>query len=291
MQLVNHTFNEKNHHIDTKMNLNKKIVLISDIHFSSKFKKEKVDLIINKIKAIKPNYICIPGDILDCTNVLKDNSLKDFISNFLKEIAQISKTIITIGNHDNYNLLKKGFRCTFSFDKNEKWFKEINNIDNVIFLDNEIYEEDNIRFIGFNPSSEYYENERENEDLFLKELQNKIPQMDNKKYNILLCHTPLYVLTPKTINILNNINLILSGHMHNGVVPPIIDAIFKGNKGIFSPDGTWFFKTKFTRGIYNLENKTLIISGGITKIHDCSPNILVPFNELFPMSIDIINLK
>lgn len=293
MKLINHTFKEKQYTFETKQNLNKKIVLISDIHFSTKFKKEKTNLIIEKIKIHKPDYICIPGDIIDSTNVLKETYLKEFILNFIRELSKMAKTIISIGNHDNYLLLKKGFRCQFSYDKNESWFKEIRKINNVIFLDNEIYEEKNISFSGITMSHTYYEEERKNERLFIKELQTKMPKLNEKKYNILLCHTPIYILSKDTImnTEVKNVDLILSGHMHNGVVPPILDSIFKGNKGIFSPDGSWLFKTKLTRGNYKLENKTLIISGGITKIHDCSPNLLIPFNELYPMSIEIINLK
>ena len=42
---------------------------------------------------------------------------------------------------------------------------------------------------------------------------------------------------------------------------------------------------------YEIEDKTLIVNGAITKIHGCSPKWLVLLNELFPMSIDIIDLK
>lgn len=293
MKLVNHTFKENTYTFVTKQNLNKKIVLISDIHFSEKFKKEKATLIINRIKSHKPDYICIPGDIIDSKNVLKDLTLKEFILDFIRELSNIAKTIISIGNHDNYYLLKKGFRCQFSYVINKEWFNEIKKIDNVIFLDNELYEEENLSFFGLTLSYMYYEDEINNEQLFIKELKDNISKLNKEKYNILLCHSPLYVLSKETIenSEVSNIDLILSGHMHNGVVPPILDSIIKGNKGIFSPDGSWLFKTKLTRGTYKIDDKTLIISGGITKIHDSSPNILIPFNELFPISMDIINLK
>lgn len=291
MKLLNYHFKEHNYVVENNKLINKRIALISDIHYGIDFKKEKLLLIISKLRLLKPDYITLTGDLIDNTNVLKDLIKKNELKKFLQELTAISKVIMCIGNHDQFILKKRAFRCEYEFDSNKEWFKEIRQIPNLILLDNEIFEENNLRFIGFTPSFNYYD--KEDEKILLSELKNKLPNIKKDFYNILLIHSPINILSDITIKETNlkNVSLILSGHTHNGMMPPILDDLVKGNKGIFSPDGTWFWKTKNTRGKYEIEDKTLIVNGAITKIHGCSPKWLVLLNELFPMSIDIIDLK
>lgn len=291
MKLLNYHFKEHNYIVENNKLINKRIALISDIHYGIDFKKEKLLLIISKLRQLKPDYITLTGDLIDNTNVLKDLIKKNELKKFLQELTAISKVIMCIGNHDQFILKKRAFRCEYEFDSNKEWFKEIRKIPNLILLDNEIFEENNLRFIGFTPSFNYYD--KEDEKILLSELKNKLPNIKKDFYNILLIHSPINILSDITIKETNlkNVSLILSGHTHNGMMPPILDDLVKGNKGIFSPDGTWFWKTKNTRGKYEIEDKTLIVNGAITKIHGCSPKWLVLLNELFPMSIDIIDLK
>ena len=118
--------------------------------------------------------------------------------------------------------------------------------------------------------------------------------MNPDKYNILLCHSPVNVLDDEVLEktkLLSNIDLILSGHMHNGMVPPILEKIWKGNSGIITPSKKLYPKAKTTRGIIKKQNKVLIISGGITKLSFSSPEILHPFNEFYPMNMEIIDIE
>lgn len=291
MKLLNYHFKEHNYVVENNKVINKRIVLISDIHYGRDFKKEKLSLILNKIKSLKPDYITLTGDLIDNTNVLEDLIVKSEVKKFLKELASTTRVIMCIGNHDQFFLKKRAFRCEYEFDSNQEWFKEIRKIPNLVLLDNEIFEENNIRFIGLTPSFNYYQ--KEDSSILFNELKNKFPRIKEDFFNILLIHSPINILSDKTIKETNlkSVSLILSGHTHNGMMPPILDDLVKGNKGIFSPDGTWFWKTKNTRGKYELEDKTLIVNGAITKIHGCSPKWMVLLNELFPMSIDIIDLK
>lgn len=291
MKLLNYHFKEHNYVVENNKVINKRIVLISDIHYGPDFKKEKINLLLTKLKELKPEYIVLTGDLIDNTNILEDLIIKSEVKKFLKELTTITKVIMCIGNHDQFVLKKRAFRCEYEFDSNKKWFKEIRQIPNLVLLDNEIYEENNLSFIGFTPSFNYYD--KEDKEVLLSELKNKLPAIKENTYNILLIHSPINVLNEKTIKETNlkNVSLILSGHTHNGMMPPILDDLIKGNKGIFSPDGTWFWKTKNTRGKYEIANKILIVNGAITKIHGCSPKFFVLLNELFPMSIDIIDLK
>ena len=54
---------KKNYDIESK--INKKIVLLSDIHYYNKKDIKKLNKILKKIQSINPDYICISGDLID----------------------------------------------------------------------------------------------------------------------------------------------------------------------------------------------------------------------------------
>jgi len=81
---------------DVSSNINKKIVVISDIHYYSKYDKKKLDKVIKKIENIKPDFICIPGDIVDEAKVLD----LDLFIGWLTNLACICKVVIALGNHE-----------------------------------------------------------------------------------------------------------------------------------------------------------------------------------------------
>ena len=52
-----------------KSNFNSKIVLLTDIHYDNKNNLKHLYKVLNKIKRINPNYICIAGDFINRTDV------------------------------------------------------------------------------------------------------------------------------------------------------------------------------------------------------------------------------
>lgn len=274
-----------------KLIKNKKIFLISDLHIGIGFNIKKLDKIKKEIEKEIPNYICIPGDIIDNTNIIKDK--EDIVINFLKDISTNTKVIISLGNHDICRLIrdKKGKR--WEYDKRDDFFNKIRNIKNVYLLENEIYTDKDICFIGLSLSYEYYKTTGESINILEKELNALNVKIDKNKYNVLLCHSPHRLTNERIIKtkIMKDIDLILSGHMHNGMVHPIMELIWKGNKGIITPTKELFPKAKVTRGRINLNDKNLIISGGITKLSNSSAYIISPLNCLYPMNIEIININ
>ena len=274
-----------------KLIKNKKIFLISDLHIGIGFNIKKLDKIKKEIEKEIPNYICIPGDIIDNTNIIKDK--EDIVINFLKDISTNTKVIISLGNHDVCRLIrdKKGKR--WEYDKRDDFFNKIRNIKNVYLLENEIYTDKDICFIGLSLSYEYYKTTGESINVLEKELNALNVKIDKNKYNVLLCHSPHRLTNERIIKtkIMKDIDLILSGHMHNGMVHPIMELIWKGNKGIITPTKELFPKAKVTRGRIKLNDKNLIISGGITKLSNSSAYIISPLNCLYPMNIEIININ
>ena len=91
----------KEYNISNK--LNKKIVLLSDIHYDNKNDIKNLYRILKRIQEIKPNYICITGDTLNSYHV-EDF---DLLLKWLSDIAKISKVIMILGNHEYYFDKKK----------------------------------------------------------------------------------------------------------------------------------------------------------------------------------------
>lgn len=72
------------HYLIYDKNINKttNIALFADIHYSNIFKEKKFKLIKENLYDNKQDYICIPGDIIDSTNVLDDSKKTRNISRF-----------------------------------------------------------------------------------------------------------------------------------------------------------------------------------------------------------------
>ena len=258
--------------IETDKNINVKIAHVSDIHFSENYKLKRFEKIIEKIKTIEPKYICITGDIIDTYEATKSKQLY-YLKKFINDLAQIGKVIISIGNHE------------YIHAPNIDWLKKIET-EKIKVLDNEILEEENISFIGYNPDYKYYYEYNENRlSIYNKELEQLIEKSKNE-YKIQLLHTPMLILKKdnyKKINNISKIQFILSGHTHGGMMPSFIP----GHTGIVSPTKELFPKN--IRGKIKKDNTTVIISSGIIKLSKKSK--LDILNDIYSSNIIEICIK
>jgi len=278
---------------DKNIHDTKNIALFSDIHYSSIFKEKKFKLIKNNLISNKPDYICIPGDIIDSTNVLDDSQKQETFLEFFHDIGKLAPTFISLGSHDFTRL--EG--SNWSVEYNEKWFKKLDSIDNVHLLHNSRYECDDITFTGYTANYQYYYNDskEESKEILSDYLNKHSIKHDNNKCNILLFHSPIRIMDMEILSLdaLKNIRLILTGHMHNGMIPPVLDEIIQNNFGLIAPNKSLFpdnargIKTK----IVDKQQIDMIISSGIVKLQECAPKILHPFNEIYPMGIEYIKIK
>lgn len=270
--------------INTNKNLNKRICLISDIHHDADFDEKIYDALVNRIKKTTPDYIVISGDLLDKSSVIENINSKNTIENFIKSLGEITKTIIVMGNHD-----QRYSYTNFNKEYSLNWFYSLNRLKNVYFLNNESITFGRIDFIGYVPSVEWFNDW--NKDNFYKEFyRNPVKINENNNYKIMLLHSP-YSITKK-INyenlpdIMNNINLILSGHMHNGALPEFME-IRKNGRGLIAPNHKLF--PKYVRGIHKIKDMNIVISRGITTFSH--PSFFKIFNFLYNKEITIIDLK
>ena len=263
------------------------MMLFGDLHYSDKFNDKKLDLIYNKLK--NSEYIFIAGDLLDSTDVVNNIDKRDKLIKFLVKVSKKSKVFITLGNHD---LAIRNKHKKAKDDNNEFWL-EVSKIDGIYLSRyNNYYEDDKIIVYLLEQDYDYYyKNKHESRELLLDRIkEDKIlfNNIDSNKIKIVLCHSPINISNKDVSNELENFNFIFCGHMHNGMMPYYLDKIIKGNRGLMSPDNRLFADN--TRGVKDINNTHLIISGDITKLSKTS-GIFRYFNFVYPMSIDNIVIK
>ena len=263
-----------------------KIAVISDIHFYKNYKQKIFDRIIKQIEINKPDYITIVGDILDSSDIDNIQSLIDFFS----QLTKTAPTIIIAGNHDE----KKGHMGAWDYQQNLLLTKKIKLLENVHLLNDEIWQDNNITFYGFNLSYNYYEETNEDYNVFCKEINNLHTNLPSTTYNITLCHSPINIYTFIEKNSNHNLNksdLILSGHMHNGCLPFIIshplNKIFKTSRGLISPTRKFF--PKYAQGrVYKIKDG--YIYEGLTKLSN-STKFFHKFDCLFRKNVEFLTIK
>ena len=268
-----------NYYIETD-NISKRIALLTDIHYYSNKDRKKLDLLYDNLKNEKYDYLCIVGDFID-EAMIKD---VDIFINWLKKVSGLSKIFISIGGHDIVKKVKKR-----EYYYNEEVYSKIKEIKNVYLLDNDVYVDCDIRFIGLTLPLDYYYKYKENLNYFMRYVNNNFETYEDK-YNILLCHTPIPLTKLENydnVRLLKNIPLALSWHTHAGIVPKFLRGIMKG-RGIFSPHhGKMFPKDSY--GLIKKENTQIIISSGVTKASHSNP---LPFVDcFFDREITFVNLK
>lgn len=240
-KIINKVYNVSN-------DLNKKIILIADIHYYSKKDIILLDRVYENIKKICPNYICVSGDVIDKSSV--DDI--EYLLEFLKKLSDICKVILVLGNHEYYIDKNKNI-----FGLNNDYLNKLHKINNLYLLQNTNKVIDNINFIGLDLTINHYVQEKESVEDFKKYI--KYIKIEESTYNILLCHSPENLCKNEIIDKLN-ISLALCGHMHGGAVPTLLRCIFN-NRGLISPNRRLF--PKYAYGNIKKEKKNIIITSGV----------------------------
>tara|TARA_Y100001970_G_scaffold177192_1_gene215915 strand:- start:7858 stop:8913 length:1056 start_codon:yes stop_codon:yes gene_type:complete len=194
----------------SKIKKNKSFIFTSDIHLGSNSEKHLLK-IISKINNFKFDFILIGGDLVDSSSVSM-NSLKHF-NKFNCPIYFVT------GNHEYY------IKNSKEFILNLKKY-------NISHISNKSHFFDDINIIGI-------------DDNITKNKQIEIfdANLSKDKYNLLLVHKPSI-----WTDIYENVDLMLSGHTHNGQIFPF----------------NYFVRMqfKFKYNLHKFKNSYLYISSG-----------------------------
>ena len=250
--------------VETNKNIdNEKFVLLADLHLNKQLNQKMIDLVLSFLYENKVDAILIPGDIMN-SSYYTDKICLEKLEYLLKQFGEISKTIISLGNHDIYKMTNEQRN---NFDK-------LNRINNTYALDNAQVKIGNINFLGFSTSHKAYEVDKiKRNNIFIKEFSNANFKIKKDEFNVLLNHHPKPVASnyvQKSLSYLfKDIDLIVSGHLHNGYVPDEIEQFFKNTiKDYGISETPELFPKKiisrinYCRGMHSLKNSKLIITKG-----------------------------
>lgn len=209
-----------------------KIVHFSDLHYKRIVDKNMVKKIVDEINLINPDIVFFTGDLIDKDFKVNDNDISD-LTNLLDSINSKYGKYTIIGNHD--------------YVQDEDVINNIYENSNFIILQNSsdiIYSRNNQKlFIGGLDTFSYDKSDINETMKYFN---------DNKEdiYKIILVHEPDYT---DTILEDYDVNLILSGHSHNGQINiPFV-------KEFILPYGS----KKYYKNYYNVKDTPLYISSGI----------------------------
>ena len=239
---------------------NFKIVHLSDFH-SYGFGKDNVKM-LKKINDEHPNIIVMTGDMVN----KYDTNFEKFL-NLAEALSKSYEIYYIVGNHE-VRLRKDDL--SFIVQKLKEFGVKILSDDKITIMRKKDY----INIYGIDIPLSYYKiiNKPSNVEEVITGILNKC---NEKEYNILLAHNPLYFEAYSK----QNIDLTLSGHVHGGMIRlPFIGAILSPERKLFP---------KYSSGIYEINNKKLIVNRGLGHSR---PGIRL-FNRREIVSITLLNSK
>ena len=272
---------------------NIRIASIGDTHISDIVGKDDINHISEALYKVKPDYICMLGDLVDSPDELKKDKKVEELKTLIKNSSTIAPTMVILGAHDFIDESREGFPDVI--DETTIW-NEIDKIPNVHVLNDKTYSDNNIFIGGYRQKKDvyynfyrerkedpksYYRDFKKKEELY-KDLPNDVPK-------VLLTHSPAPINYPAVKKLLSGYNVIITGHYHNGCVPAMLDDIYPKHAGLITPRKR--ILPKHARGIIKLDTGTyLIYNGGWIKIQACSPKVLQPLDKLCNRQMDITTL-
>lgn len=276
----------------------KRILVISDLHVAEEKDILKLKRIWNILEEKSGIYdaIIVDGDILDATNVLRENEKVSMeLLFFMKRLGFIAPTYVTYASHDMaYYDAKTSF--------NQHWIPD-SEIFKANFLDklvgayrinigsNQTYSMGEGYTISLvDPALDYAMLQPDGDsEVFLSEVEDCgfLNNLNANNTNILVCHYHNFILGLQKLGYLKNVDLGIAGHDHSGCtqiwpVEQFLNMIGLKNYGFISPGKKINFDyTKYSRGFVELDDRTkMIINPAITTLAH-SAGILHKLNPLF----------
>lgn len=225
----------KNHKIPESFN-GLKIAHISDFHSN----EAVLNNLIMSINVNNPHIIVLTGDMVN----KYDYKFKAFYK-LIETLSGKYPLYYVFGNHEKKLSINNQKRIFKVLNKNS--VNDCNNKKYSIYKNKE-----KINIYGIDLNLVCYKLKNKNKlDTVKKYFDKYLANINKEEFNILLIHNPLFFEEYSKYNI----DLILSGHVHGGM----INVPFLG--GILSPERKFF--PRFCRGIYEKNNSSMIVSRGL----------------------------
>lgn len=225
---------------DRRVKRNIRLAVLADLH--NCMCSDGGRMLFDAIDSRKPDLVIIAGDMIDA----KKNSYPAKTMELIKLIHDNYPVIYGMGNHEKKVLEGRGLY------EIKKSFKDGLRAANLKILSNSYkYIKDTGIKISCLDLPSWYFGRIEDPGLSVDQMREYLGDVDRDYYNILIAHDPQYFDTYSDYGP----DLVLSGHMHGGV----IRLPFLG--GLVSPKLALF--PKYDVGYFERKNTKMIISGGL----------------------------
>lgn len=271
----------------SKIKKTKKILIYSDLHLGFKDRSNIQDVFtIPELAPSLYDYILIPGDIVHAGKSLESSETQKCIVDKLAKLTGSTPTYVSLGNHDQYE--RFGFENWAAYCEDAA-ISTFNCLPNMHILDiNRKVSTEDLEFSAINNSVYYYLEKKESNDFFIKEYELRENKMSftEECFSILLTHDPKSIYRISEANskcMVPNTDLVISGHMHNGLTPNFLQEKLNG-RGFLSPDYTLFPDVAY--GVKRVEDTLFLINGAVSSF------VEIPLlNKLFGVNCTILRLE
>lgn len=227
----------------------RRVLALTDLHFCSRNVGCKVDMILERLcefcRAEQIEYIFVLGDLINSLEVLRDGRTRAGVERFLQDLAELAPVLMITGNHDITYYDLGPHRGVMRAAEWQQWAKSlmrrnqrIRLLDAALGKEKEIFDDGMMRVLGMSLPEKCYTMVSKREQASAKTFQAyarrvlpELTRVKDREY-YLLVHTPQFLnqveLDPRIV--------VLAGHMHNGMLPPLLDGITRfSDRGLVGP--------------------------------------------------------
>lgn len=275
-----------------KISSNMKLLILSDLHLTKLKKSDNLDFIKKNIDMKEISFVLMPGDIVNDVNELYDSEFKERVQEQLMSITLDKNVFVSKGNHDQ---MTRNVDGNWSLGDVSLFEDMIKSLDNYHYVNNsDKYQYNEIFISGLSLGFDYYETsyrkrrDRENINDYLKAFKARYNEnlFSGENFNIFLTHEPHSIINLSNIQgqcIQPNTDLVVSGHMHNGLLPNFLQPLVN-NRGLVSPQMNFF--PKYACGVYRLSNTNFVINGPVNTYIE-----MPMINKLYGANATVLTLK
>lgn len=231
--------------------IQKRILAVADLQFDQNFALGKLEVMLSYFRQIidreSIDYVFILGDVINSLNVLQLPETYHRLLDFLSQLATHAPIVMVLGNHDTYFYNAQHQLQVAPAPLFPQYLQDLQQIPNLHLLHTShldsahIFDDGAIRVLGLDlPGPCYLEDNPERnfhcdgQTTFNNLIQQYLPeltQVPDRNYYLLI-HSPAYL---KADLIPTNV-MVLAGHNHHGLVPPVLDELTKfSDRGLVGP--------------------------------------------------------
>lgn len=218
----------------------RRILFLTDLH-NHQF-GEGNQRLLDAVDGIKPDLILVGGDML----VSKGSADTTIPLKLFETIASRYPVIYGNGNHEN----RMSWNKEVYGNQYEEYINSLKKLGVKVLEDKtELFAQD-LAVTGIDLEYRFYKN-FQREDLTREQIEKKVGNADKDRFQILLCHSPLYFRGCRAWGA----DLTLSGHFHGGTIRlPVLGGVMTPQYQFFNP---------YCGGTFEADGRYMIVSRGL----------------------------